>query len=111
MGAGENLDQGRLAGAVVAKDAGHLPRVHIRGDVGQRDDISVAFGDVLHLQEWGRHSASSAFFLTKLLTRTASNRMTPTKRNLQSEFHPANGIPWNDMAMISAPSAPPAADP
>jgi hypothetical protein len=53
MDAGEDLDQGRLAGAVVAEHAGHLAGVHLQGDVLQGVDAAEVLGDVAGLQQRG----------------------------------------------------------
>ena len=59
--AGEDLDQRRLAGAVVAQDAEHLPRVDVRGDVLEGDDVPEVLADVIDLQQVRRGTHSFAF--------------------------------------------------
>src|SRR6478752_4473583 len=49
--AGHDLDQGRLAGAVVAEDAGHLAGAHREVDALEGADGAVRLADVLHLDE------------------------------------------------------------
>src|SRR5439155_401768 len=51
--AGEDLDQRRLAGPVVAEDARHLARVDMEGDVLQRQDVAEVLGHVLELEQVG----------------------------------------------------------
>ena len=48
--AADDLDQGRLAGAVVADQAEHLAPVQAQVDVGQGGDPAEALGDVLDPQ-------------------------------------------------------------
>src|SRR3990172_1737757 len=111
VGPGDDLDEGRLAGPVVAEDASDLPGVDRGGDIAERQDVPVILGDVAQLEKWNGHRVSSALLRTYRLASTASNRITPRKRNRQSEFQRENGMPWNDMAINKAPIAPPAADP
>ena len=49
--AGDDLDQGRLAGAVVAEDAGHLAGADREVDPPQGPDRAVALAHVLHLDQ------------------------------------------------------------
>src|SRR5947208_1186813 len=49
--AGEDLDEARLAGAVVPEDARHLARVDMRRDVVQSDDVAVVLRDALDLEQ------------------------------------------------------------
>src|SRR4029079_8175073 len=81
VGAGEDLDEGGLAGAVVAEDARHLARVHVGGDVLERDDVAVVLADAVNLQQVRRrgHRAFSARLRTTVLSRTAAKRIAPTK--------------------------------
>src|SRR5581483_2951478 len=51
--AGDALDERRLAGAVVADERHHLPRVHLEVDVGQRLDRAERLRDVPELKECG----------------------------------------------------------
>ena len=48
---GDDLDQGRLAGAVVAEDAGHLAGVHGQVDAFEGADGAVGLADVFHLDQ------------------------------------------------------------
>ena len=59
----------------------------------------------------GHRRAPSARWRTRLLTSTASSRITPRNRNRQSVFQPENWIPMNAMPTISAPSDAPIAEP
>ena len=47
----ENLDQGRLAGAVLAKNGVNAPREHDEIGVGERPHAAVALGYALHAQD------------------------------------------------------------
>jgi hypothetical protein len=49
--AGQGLDQGRLAGAVVAEQAVHLARVDGEADAGQCDHRAEMLGDVVDLDQ------------------------------------------------------------
>ena len=51
--AGDDLDQRRLAGTVVAEHTGHLAGTHPQVDVLERDDVSVALPDALELDQRG----------------------------------------------------------
>ena len=59
--AGEDLDQRRLAGAVVAEDAEHLAGVDVRGDVLEGDHVPEVLADVIDLQQVRRGTHSFAF--------------------------------------------------
>ena len=50
---GEDLDQGRLAGAVLAEQAVHLAREDVEVDPAERDDAWETLHDVGHAQEGG----------------------------------------------------------
>ena len=49
--AGDDFDQGGLAGAVVTEDAGHLAGVHRQVDALQGGDGTVALAHALHLDQ------------------------------------------------------------
>ena len=110
--AAEDLDQRRLAGAVVAEHAGDGAGVHVQRDVAQRDHAAEALAHVLELQRrhhrslgWRRGQlglgdlvedglvghlfAPAARLLMKVLTRTAAKRITPRNSQVQSVFQPA----------------------
>ncbi len=50
-GAGEDLDQGRFAGAVVAKQADDLAAIDVEVDAPDREHPSVGLGDALKLNQ------------------------------------------------------------
>ena len=50
--ASEDLDEGRLAGAVIAKHAGDLARGDRRGHAAEGGDAAVELREVVELQEW-----------------------------------------------------------
>jgi hypothetical protein len=54
--AGQDLDQRRLAGAVVAEQAEHLALLEMQVDVAQRGDRAEALGDALDAQDLGHVS-------------------------------------------------------
>src|SRR5258708_17434406 len=85
MHAGQDLDERRLARAVVAEQAHHLTGVDAHRDVLQGDDVVELFRDVLHLDEWRlavglrRHlQALSARSCTKRLISTAMSSIAPS---------------------------------
>ena len=51
--AGEDLDERRLAGAVVAEHARHLAGLDRRRDAFQGDDVAVVLAQVAHLEQGG----------------------------------------------------------
>src|SRR5262249_1120501 len=51
VGAGEDLDQGRLAGAVVADEGADLTRVERKVGAGQRFDVAEPAPDAARLEE------------------------------------------------------------
>ena len=55
--AGEDLDQRRLAGAVVADEADHLAVIDAEIDAAERIDAAVGFGDVAQLDQAFRHGS------------------------------------------------------
>ena len=98
----DDLDEGRLAGAVVAEHARHLALADVHRDPAQGVDVAIGLAHVVH-DEQGRgvggvagdpvldrstHDAS-AFFLTYMLTSVAAMSMTPRKVLSQSTSHPA----------------------
>src|SRR5581483_5813603 len=72
----EDLDQARLACAVVAEDARHLAGVDVHGDAPQGDDVAVVLRHVLGLEEM-RHRTFWARARISVLRMTATNRMAP----------------------------------
>jgi hypothetical protein len=55
MHAGQDLDQGRLAGAIVAEEAMHLASLKIEGHAFQRNDGAEIFADILERDQRGGH--------------------------------------------------------
>jgi hypothetical protein len=51
LGAGQDLEQGRLAGAVLAKEAVDLARDQVERDAVQRLDAGVSFREAGDLEE------------------------------------------------------------
>src|SRR5207249_11392198 len=115
--AGENLDEARFAGAVVAEDARHLARVHVGRDLLQRDDVAVVLRDRLDLEQvrlavlGHRHPAFCARLRTKRLSNTAANRIAPWKVKVQFESHCASTIPSCTIPSIAAPKNAPITEP
>src|ERR1700737_1301790 len=124
MNPGEDLDQRRLPGAVVAEDAGHLAGSHLHADVVQGDDVAEVLADVTDLEQ-GRpavgRSCATAYLAhllalaarrrTSVLTPTARKRITP--RNVEYKFGSklAKMIPICAKPMMRAPIDAPIADP
>src|SRR6266536_400917 len=82
--AGQDLDQGRLARAVVADQGDHLPGGG--GEVGptQRADVPEALHDAARLQQWLAHPA-----LLSSSALTASGRGTAATPGYRPAAHPA----------------------
>ncbi|CAM5711800.1 hypothetical protein SBADM41S_04385 [Streptomyces badius] len=92
----DDLDEGGLAGAVVAEDAGDLARVDLQRDVLQGFDVAVELGHVGQFDERGRallgrgrHDVASARLRTHALSRVARSSIAPRKNLNQSGFHSA----------------------
>src|SRR5439155_17471088 len=82
MGPGEDLDEARLAGAVVAEDAGDLAPVHVRRDVLQRDDVPVVLRDRVGLEQVRAvlvHLALRIRARIAVFSNTAAKRIAPWK--------------------------------
>ena len=60
LDAGDDLDQRRLAGAVLADQAMHLAGLDVQVDLAQRMHAAEDLGDVLELEEAGHRRDSSA---------------------------------------------------
>ena len=58
VGAGEHLDQRRLAGAVLAEQAVHLTGADVEVDAVQRPDAGERLDDAVHLQQRCGHRTS-----------------------------------------------------
>src|ERR1700693_5833019 len=76
MHAREDLDERRLAGAVVAEQAHHLARVDAHRDVLQGDDVVELLRDVLHLDEW--RTSVGLIHRQALNARSRTNRLIST---------------------------------
>ena len=113
--AGEDLDETRLAGAVVAENAGDLAGVHVRRDVLERDDVAVVLADGVRLEQvWNRAQldlARVARARKNAFVNTASTRIAPRNVYVQFESHPARMIPMLAMPRIAAPKLVPITDP
>ena len=109
----EDLDEARLAGAVVAEDARHLAGVHVRRDVVQRDDVSVELRDPVRLEQMRAvvHLALCARWRTSRLSMTAANRIPPWNVYVQLLSHCARMIPSCTMPSIAAPKKVPITEP
>src|SRR6266571_7437897 len=105
VAARQELDEARLAGAVVSEDARHLARIDVHRDVLQRDDVSVVLGDPLGFEQVRRlrhrHLTLCARLRTTRLRRTAAKRMPPWKVYVQLLSHCASTIPSCTMPSIA----------
>ena len=109
---GEDLDQARLPGTVVAEDAGHLAGVHVHRDVAQRDHVAVVLGDAVHLdQVRGLHRIFSARARTNVFRSTAAKRIAPWNVYVQLLSHCASMIPSWTMPSMAAPKKVPITEP
>src|SRR5690606_21504730 len=52
IGARQDLDQRRLAGAVVAEEANHLAAMQVDGGLIHRADTAERDGDIGHFDQW-----------------------------------------------------------
>src|SRR5262249_17906926 len=113
--AGQDLDQGRFPGAVVAEDAGHLARVHARRDVAQRDHAPVVLREAVDLEQVGRrrcgHRAFWARVRTNVFSSTAANRIAPWNVYVQLLSHCASTIPSWTIPSMAAPKKVPITEP
>ena len=112
----EDLDEARLAGAVVAQHAGDSARVDVRRDVLERDDVAVVLRQVARLEQVRRGFADldlarRARARMAALSRTASTRMTPWNAYTQLLSHCDTMIPMLAMPRIAAPKAAPTTEP
>ena len=93
---GEDLDQGRLPGAVVAKQAQDLTRVHLERDVVKNIDRTERLVDVGQFKQRGRHFCpfpfageyDNASFRNVLFISTAKSSRIPMMRLAQLESKP-----------------------
>src|SRR5438477_12364641 len=114
MGAGEHLDQARLACAVVAEDAGHLAGVDVHRDLLQRHDIPVVLRDGVGLEEMRpahRDLALVARERKAAFIRTAATRIPPRTVYVQFESQPDGLRPMLATPRIAAPKLAPTTDP
>ena len=85
---GDDLDQGRLAGPVVPKAAGHLGPADLEGDALEGDDVAVVLAGVGEPDQrrfgpgvgCGGHLDASARCRMKLLNRMAPSSRAPRKK-------------------------------
>ena len=110
--AGENLDEARLAGAVVAEDARHLARVHVHRDVAEGNDVAVVLRDPFGFEEVRRvHLALCARLRMTVFSSTAANRIAPWNVKVQLLSHSAKMIPSCTIPSIAAPKKVPMTEP
>src|SRR5438309_8559875 len=107
----ENLDEARLAGAVVAEKAHHLPCVDVHRDVLQRHDVAVVLRQLVGLEQVHRHLAFCARLRISVLSITAAKRIPPWKVKVQLLSHCASTIPSWTMPSIAAPKKVPITEP
>ena len=94
MDPGEELDEARLPGAVVAEDARDLTRVDVHRDVLQRHDVPVVLGDVVCFEQVRhRHLARCARLRMRVFSITAANRIPPWNVKVQLLSHCESTIP------------------
>src|SRR3712207_1089169 len=111
---GEDLDQGGLAGPVIAEQARDLPGLDVHGDVFESDDVPEVLRDASRFHEGcvvRHHRASAARLRIKLLNTTAMSSITPTKTWNQSVLTPVKKIPCCTMPKMSAPKSAPTTEP
>src|SRR2546422_5600241 len=113
MGAREDLDEARLAGAVVAEDTRDLTRVDVHGDVIERDDVAVVLRHAVGLEQVRRgvHRVFPARARTNVLSMTAAKRIPPWNVKVQLLSHCASMIPSWTMPSIAAPNKVPITEP
>src|SRR5918999_1038002 len=114
MDPGEGLNQGGLAGPVVAEQARDLPGPDLHGDAFERDDVPEVLRDASRFHEWcvaRHHLASEARLRMKLLNTTAMSSMTPTKTRNQSVLTPMKKMPCCTIPKMSAPKTAPTTEP
>src|SRR4051794_5316743 len=109
--AGEDLDEARLACAVVAEDARHLAPVDVGRDLLQRDDVAVVLGDLVGFEQMRGHVTLWARLRTTRLSSTAAKRIAPWNAYVQLLSHCASTIPSCTMPSIAAPKNVPITDP
>src|SRR5690606_559675 len=98
-----DLDQGRLAGAVVAEQADHLARAHLEADVVERDHGPEVLGDALDAQQ--RPVASPLVHVPR--AKVVVPAQQTMARRVLSRWHglcstPSEASPWVDWRRASA---------
>ncbi len=83
----DDLDEGGLAGAVVAEDTGDLARRDLQGHPLEGADVAVVLADVGQLHQCGGHARASARLRTHALRSVARRSIAPRKNLNQSGFH------------------------
>ncbi len=116
VGAREDLDEARLARAVVAEHAGDLARVDIGRDVPERDDVAVVLGEVARLEQVAAglahlDLAPTARARMAALSMTASTRIAPWNAYTQLLSHCERMIPMLAMPRMAAPKDAPTTEP
>ena len=116
MRAREDLDEARLAGAVVAQHARDGARVDVHRDVLERDDVAVVLRQVARLEQVRRgfahpDLAPAARARMAALSMTASTRMAPWNAYTQLLSHCDTMIPMLAMPRMAAPKAVPTTEP
>ena len=113
--AADRLDQGRLAGAVVAEQGEHLAGVDVERHAVERDDRVEPLAGIPHLQDRGRRRASrrrstACRLRNRLSSRprmtsssTATTMTAPVAMYCQFGSMPSRLSPLRITAMISAP--------
>lgn len=110
----DDLDEGGLAGAVVAEDTGDLARGDLQRDLLEGADVPVELADAGQLHQGGcvgHGHFASARLRTHALSSVASRSMAPRKNLNQSGFHWAYTMPLLVMPKMKAPTAEPMAEP
>ena len=116
MRAGEDLDEARLARAVVAEDARDLAGVDVRRDVVERHDVAVVLAEAARFQQMVARFAHldlapAARTRMAALSMTASTRIAPWNAYTQLLSHCERMIPMLAMPRIAAPKAAPTTEP
>ena len=89
QGSGQHLDQGRLAGAVVADDAQYLVGLEVEIGVVEGDDAAESLDDIARLQDrLGGVRAHDAILRTHWSMVTATMIRTPTVNSCQRLSRP-----------------------
>ena len=81
VGAGEHLDQGRLAGAVLTQQAVHLTGAHLEVDAVERADAGELLDDAGHLEQRSGHVD-----ITVLPSRLRWDRLCMTRQTRRIDY-------------------------